>query len=124
MGKRRIRCLKRLGIEEIVGDARQDRSEQARSTYGIEVVVDWLEAKSRSVDAWIIATPPDTHVAYGLRAVDRGILFFTEANVTDPRTGELIHRLEKSKIVGAPSRTMRYYAGPRRINEILASEVI
>ena len=102
MGKRRIRCLKRLGIEETVGDARQDRSEQARSTYGIEVVVDWLEAKSRSVDAWIIATPPDTHMSpTGCRLSIEVILFFTEASVTDPRTGELIYRLEKSKIVGA-----------------------
>jgi len=125
MGKRRIRCLKRLGVEEIIGfDPRQDRRDEARSKYGVEAMADWDEAKGRPMDAWVISTPPDTHVNYGLQAIDRMVSFFTEASVTDDRMGELITRLKATAIVGAASCTMRYFFGPRRIKQLVASQAI
>jgi len=125
MGKRRIRCLKRLGVTEILGfDLKDDRREEARSKYGIDVVADWAEAKAQPADAWIVSTPPDTHVTYGLQAVERNIAFFTEAGVTDPKTDVLIARLKETRVVGAPSCTMRYYFGPRRIKRLIADEAI
>jgi predicted dehydrogenase len=125
MGKRRIRCLKRLGFSEIVGyDPQESRRAEARSKYGIEVAADWVEASAMPVDAWIVSTPPDTHVSYGLQAIDRKTAFFTEANVTDPMVGTLIRRLRETRIVGAPSCTMRYYFGPRRIKQLISEEKI
>jgi predicted dehydrogenase len=125
MGKRRIRCLKRLGFETIVGyDPRADRRAEVAERYGVETIADWAAAAALPVDAWIISTPPDTHVDYALQATGRGIAFFTEANVTDPRSGELIRRVAKAGTIGAPSCTMRYFKGPRRIKELVAAGAI
>lgn len=125
MGKRRVRNLQRLGMTDIVGfDPREDRRAEAAGKYGIATVADWTEAKGLKVDAWVISTPPDTHIDYGFQAVDRGIAFFTEANVTDPRAGEMIRRLKETGIVGAPSCTFRYYFGPRKLKQLLADGAI
>jgi len=125
MGKRRIRCLRRLGFDAITGyDPRPDRQLEASSAYGIPTTGDWAEAANLPVDAWVVSTPPDTHVSYGLHAVERGIPFFTEANVTDPRTPELMARLEATGGVGAPSCTLRYFPGPRRLKSLIASGAV
>ncbi|MBF0305820.1 MAG: Gfo/Idh/MocA family oxidoreductase [Alphaproteobacteria bacterium] len=125
MGKRRIRCLKRLGVERIIAyDPRADRRAEAAAAYGIATFADWAEAAAAPADAWIVSTPPDTHVEYGLRAVARGVSFFCEANVTDPRADQLIERLDASGLVGAPSCTMRYYAGPKRIKALVEAGAI
>jgi predicted dehydrogenase len=122
MGKRRVRCLRRLGFADIVGfDLRADRRAEAAEKYGIATTGDWAAAAAERVDAWIISTPPDTHSAYGLRAVDAGVAFFTEANVDEPETPELIARLAQTGVVGAPSCTMRYYAGPRAIKAAVSA---
>lgn len=125
MGKRRVRCLRRLGIQDITGfDPRQDRREEANTKYGISTVGEWDKAKALAVDAWVVSTPPDTHVGYGFQAVERGVSFFTEANVTDPRMSELSALLADSNIIGAPSCTMRYYFGPRRIKSMVKAGAV
>ena len=125
MGKRRVRNLKRLGFSDIVGfDPREDRRTEAADKYGIKTVGDWAKAEILPVDAWIISTPPDTHLDYGFKAIARNIHFFTEANVTDPRAPQMIAALNKSGTVGAPSCTMRYYPGPKKVAYLLAGKVI
>jgi predicted dehydrogenase len=125
MGKRRIRCLKRLGFDEIVGfDPREDRCLEARQRYDVATISDWGQAAQEKVDAWIVSTPPDTHASYGLQAVDRGIPFFTEANVDEPEMPELVARLRDTGTLGAPSCTMRYYPGPQTIKAALAGRKI
>ncbi len=125
MGKRRVRCLKRLGITDIVGfDPRADRREESTTKYEIATLGDWEEAKALKVDAWVISTPPNLHLLYAFQALDRGISFFTEASVTDPKVPEMVARLAKSDAIGAPSCTLRYYPGPRRIKAIVAEGAI
>jgi predicted dehydrogenase len=120
MGKRRIRCLKKLGEEDIIGfDLRQDRCDEVSEKYGVKTLSNWKETNEIAADAWIISTPPDLHLHYALMAVKRNISFFTEANVYDEQMPELIDKLECNKIVGVPSCTMRYFEGPRRIKEII-----
>lgn len=125
MGKRRVRNLARLGFSDITGyDPRPDRRAEAAEKYGIATVSNWTAAERLSVDAWIVSTPPDTHLDYGFRAVARGVAFFTEANVPDPRVPEMMRELKRSGLVGAPSNTMRYYAGPKKIAEIVRAGTI
>ncbi len=125
MGKRRVRNLQRLGYKDITGfDPRAERRQEAQEKYGIQVVGEWSAAEQLAVDAWIISTPPDTHLDYGFKAAERGIHFFTEANVTDPRAEKMIKTLKKTGTVGAPSCTMRFYAGPKKIKEVLESGAI
>jgi predicted dehydrogenase len=125
MGKRRIRNLVHIGFSEIIGfDPRSDRRDEAASLYDIETVGDWDVAQSLDVDAWVISTPPDTHLDYGFQAVEKGIHFFTEANVDDARTPQMIAALDQSGTVGAPSCTMLYNPGPRKIKELVAANAI
>jgi predicted dehydrogenase len=125
MGKRRVRCLKRLDVLDISGfDPRADRREESSTKYGIATFGDWDKAKSLAADAWLICTPPETHLDYGFAALERGISFFTEASVTDPRAAELMAKLATSEVVGAPSCTMRYYPGPRHIKAMLQKRAI
>lgn len=125
MGKRRVRNLLHLGYTKVAGfDPRAQRRDQARSKLGIEVVDSWAKAEARQVDAWIISTPPDTHLDYGFKAVAKGVHFFTEANVTDSRAGQMIETLRGVETIGAPSCTMRYFAGPSKIKEIVNEGVL
>lgn len=120
MGKRRVRNLLQLGITDITGfDPRADRRAEAEEKYAIKTEGDWATAEQLPVDAWIISTPPETHLTYGFKALDRGCHFFCEANVTDPRGHEMVERLKVGKLVGAPSSTMRYFDGPMKMKELL-----
>ncbi|MBF0332461.1 MAG: hypothetical protein HQL40_02295 [Alphaproteobacteria bacterium] len=56
MGKRRIRCLKRLGVERIIAyDPRADRRAEAAAAYGIATFADWAEAAAAPADARALA---------------------------------------------------------------------
>ena len=120
MGKRRIRCLKRLGYNEITGfDLREDRCQEVLQKYEIKAESDWESAKQVPADAWVISTPPNLHMNYAFQAVEQKKHFFTEAGVSVDRMNNLINALENSKIVGVPSCTMRYYEGPKKIKELV-----
>jgi predicted dehydrogenase len=126
MGKRRIRCLQSLGAGQIVGyDPREDRRAEAEAKYGIRTVDDPAAGFATDPDAVIISTPPDLHIPYAIQAARRNVHFFTEANVVDDGIEELLGLLRaRPNLVGAPSGTMRYYFGPRKIAELVASGAV
>ena len=50
MGKRRIRCLQALGFQDIVGvDVREDRRQEAQTSYGIQAHSDYADTNRKSV---------------------------------------------------------------------------
>jgi predicted dehydrogenase len=126
MGKRRIRCLQSLGADQIVGyDPRGDRRAEAEAKYGIRTVADFAAGFVALPDAVIISTPPELHIPYAIEAARRGIHFFTEANVVDDGIEELLGLLRaRPSLVGAPSCTMRYYFGPKKIVELVSSGAV
>ena len=120
MGKRRIRCLKRLGFSDIHGyDPRKDRCKEVTKKYSVSTVSNWDSAKKIAVDTWIISAPPDHHMNYAFQAVDLGKHFFTEANIPDESMNNLIDALAHTDIIGVPSCTMRYYEGVKKIKELV-----
>lgn len=132
MGKRRIRNLQALGIDAITGyDPRADRREEAAAKYGVATVADWTAAAALPVDAWVISTPPDTHLDYAFQAMERGCSFFTEVGVPDERLPRLVGILDAQKVgphenshrrtIGAASCTMRHFPGPKLAKEVLTS---
>jgi predicted dehydrogenase len=125
MGKRRVRCLKELSVETIIGfDPREDRRAESADKYGIDVFASIDRAFDRGPDALIISTPPDLHMRYAKAAVERGIHFFCEASVTDDGMAEVMARLDGSKLVGAPSCTMRFHPAIKIIKENVENNVI
>jgi predicted dehydrogenase len=127
MGKRRVRNLQALNIKHIAGfDTRPDRREESQRKYGIQVF-DSIEmaVKGFAPQAFIISTPPDLHMHYAYYAYENEISCFIEASVTDiEKIKQLSEKIRGTKIIMAPSCTMRYYPGPKKIKEIIRSGTI
>jgi len=127
MGQRRIRNLKALGVEEIAGyDMRDDRVKESVSKYGITPYSDFEAALLEfDPEGIVISTSPKCHMDYAEKAHAKGIGCFIEASVTEAdRILCLAKAAERSGVVMAPSCTMRYYPGPKKVTNLLRDGVI
>lgn len=127
MGKRRVRNLQSLGMTEIAGvDIREDRRAEAANKYGIAVYSDVAPGLSAfRPDALVISTSPEHHMTYAWAGFEHGLSCFIEASVVDAdRILELHERTEGTAVLMAPSCTMRYFPGPRKVRELIRSGVI
>lgn len=127
MGKRRVRNLQALKAGEIAGfDVREDRRNEAVEKYGIAVYPDFASAlEQHKPDAVVISTSPEHHMTYAWAAAERALPCFIEASVVDAeRILALHHRLESTPVLMAPSCTMRYFAGPKKVKELIRRGVI
>lgn len=125
MGKRRIRNLKQLNQNEIIGfDTREDRCKEAEEKYQITAFTDIQESLKQKPDAMVISTPPDLHMKYAKIAIQNGMHFFTEASVVQDEMEEVINELKNSDVIGLPSSTMRYHPIIIGIQEILKKNII
>lgn len=120
MGKRRIRNLLALGEKHIIGfDPNQARCDEVKDKYSIDICNDWTQALDTNANAWIVSTPPLTHMDYALQAAEKGIHVFIEAGVPDQRIDQLMDLAKQNKSVVAPSCTMAYFPGPQRIKSVV-----
>ena len=127
MGKRRVRNLQALGIEHVAGfDPRADRRQESAEKYGIQTYDNLDTAmKAYEPNVFVISTPPDLHMHYAYFAFERGISCFIEASVVDAEKIKLLsQKVRNTAILMAPSCTMRYYFGPKKIKELILDEVI
>ena len=124
MGKRRIRCLKKLGYNDIIGfDIRKDRLNEAQNLYNIKAT-DEIE-KIDNIDAVIVSTPPDKHKEYVLWAVRQNIPVFVEASVILEHSKEIKQHLIKNKLredLIYPSCTLKFHPVIRDIKKLINSE--
>lgn len=119
MGKRRVRNLLALGVEEVIGfDARADRRAEAFQKYGITLVESFEAGLALRPDAVLISLPPDLHVTYARRSLAAGIPFFSEASVMLDGMDELLGDIQRTGLVAFPSCTMRYFPGPKTLKAI------
>lgn len=127
MGKRRVRNLQALGISEIAGfDPRADRQAEAASKNGIQTFGDFESAvQTYRPDVFVISTPPDLHMQYAYFAFERRISCFIEASVVEAeKIKRLAEMVKGTNIVIAPSCTMRYFPGPRKVKELVKANAI
>ncbi|MBC7428145.1 MAG: Gfo/Idh/MocA family oxidoreductase [Bacteriovorax sp.] len=120
MGKRRIRCLQTLGYKNISGfDPREDRKEEAKKTYNIDLVSDVSAYVAEHKPHLIISVPPHLHNIYMKMAVDNGCHFFVEASVLDDDFAEIISEVQNKKLVAAPSCTLFFHPAIQLIKKIV-----
>jgi len=127
MGKRRVRNLQVLGISEIGGfDIREDRRVEATGKYGIPVYRDFVGAiETFHPDVLVISTSPEHHMTYAWAGFERGLSCFIEASVVDAeRILELHKRIEGTRVLMAPSCTMRHFPGPKKVKELIQTGAI
>lgn len=122
MGRRRVRCLRDLGVQEIWGsDPRADRRAAAVQEYGI-AVRDALAAEDlHAFDVVVISTPPDQHHTAIAWAIDAGKPCFVEASVVREPLPALAARAESCGVLVAPSCTLRFHSAVRDITQIVRS---
>lgn len=125
MGRRRIRCLKSLGNDDILAfDTREDRRRETQERYGVPVFDDIEAAIRQKPDAMIISVPPDSHTYFELLSLDAGISFFAEASVVDDGMETVIDRLRNSNLIGFPSCTMLFFGGPKQAKALVANGAV
>jgi len=125
MGKRRIRNLHALKLNDIVGfDMQAERRSETQQQLGIEVATSFEEGLSKRPDAIIISTPPDRHLPFALEAARRNIHFFMEASVLLEGMDGLIAECKGKKIVAAPSSTMRFHPSIQTMKRLVEQDAI
>lgn len=126
MGKRRIRCLKALGYNNIFGfDCREDRRVEAEKKYAIKTYSNFSFALNKvKPSALIISVPPDIHHKYIKIAIENKIHFFVEASVVDTDMEIIKQNLKQINIVAAPSATLLFYPAIKKIDEIIKTGIL
>jgi predicted dehydrogenase len=120
MGKRRIRCLKSLGYNNIEGfDIRKDRREEAALKYSIKTFDNYSAIDLGKMDLIIISTPPDHHLVYASDAVQNKVPCFIEASVIIEDVSRIIDLVKNSPSYVAPSCTLRFHPEIERIKQIV-----
>jgi predicted dehydrogenase len=123
MGKRRIRNLKSLNAEKIIGfDLREERRKEVEKNYGIKTIKNLKDFDFNNVDAIIISTPPDKHNQYIKLAINKRKPAFVEASVILEGLEELNKLAKKKKVLIAPSCTLRFHPAIKIIENIVKSK--
>jgi predicted dehydrogenase len=127
MGNRRIRNLQSLGFTDIAGfDLRKDRRDAVTKKYEVPTYSTLNFALEKfNPNIFVICTPPNEHMKYAFMGFELGINCFIEASVVDQeRILKLAEMVNLSNLVIVPSCTMRYFAGPRKVKELVRSGAI
>jgi predicted dehydrogenase len=126
MGKRRVRNLLELKVDEIIGyDIREDRRKESANLYPIKITGDFESAINMKPSAIIISTPPDKHLEYAIRAANNDIHFFTEVNTMKPDELQIIiDLLKRKKITGLPSTNLMFHPSVVKIRNLIRNNEI
>jgi len=119
MGKRRIRNLHFHNQYQVTGyDTRADRRREAAKMYGIKTIDDLKKISKKDFDIMIISASPDSHGNYIRMALRNKKHFFVEHPTSDDGYKE-IFKDKNSRLVKAPSCTLRFYRPINIIKDIL-----
>ncbi|HBI59666.1 MAG TPA: gfo/Idh/MocA family oxidoreductase [Lachnospiraceae bacterium] len=124
MGRRRVRCLKALGVEssDIYGmDIRNDRCTEAAEKYGINIIKNVDEVDFSEVKAMVISLPPDKHFEGVQIAFEHGKPVFVEASVVLEDVLKIKESNTKNIFV-APSCTFIFHPVIKEIRKLVRSE--
>lgn len=122
MGKRRIRCLKTLGYEDIICfDLKPKRVKEAEEKYAIKTIDNINHLNFSEISALIISTPPDKHNEYIRLAIEKKKPAFVEASVVLEGLEESNKLAKKENVFIAPSCTMEYHPAIKDIRKIVKS---
>ncbi len=99
MGQRRVRCLKQLGYNNIVGyDVSKERMKNVCRRYNIQECKNLEEyIKNNEVSGIVVSTPPLEHSKYVIWALENDIPVFSEINLVDDNYEKIINKSKKCK---------------------------
>lgn len=129
MGRRRIRCLLRLGFspDQIIGvDLLESRRVLSSDCFGVRVLPylsDVFNVQS-SLTFAIISTPPDAHSGPAHDLINLNIPVFIEADVLKNEVEKILNSSPRAPNLCYPSCSMRFFSGPRLIKEYVEGETL
>jgi len=110
MGKRRIRCLQRLGFRDITGfDMRADRRDEAARLYGVATTDKVSSELFGLFDAVLISTSPAHHLEYMKMSVESRRPTFIEASILPEGLAAIDRAARKKNVFMAPSCTLMFH---------------
>src|SRR5205085_12086035 len=122
MGRRRVRCLRQLGVHDIAGfDTRADRRTAAAQEYGIEVREQLGASDFSDFDVVVVSTPPDQHHTALGWAIGAGKPSFVAASVIRDPLPALDDQARAKGVLVAPSCTLRFHSAVREITQTVRS---
>ncbi len=122
MGKRRVRNLQALEVEDIIGfDRRADRRAEAEDQYGIPTVASFAEGMSADPYAVVVSTPAGQQMDYLQAALNSGKHCFNETNFVEDLS-PLEDLAAQQGVVGVPSFTTRWNPAIRKLKQLVDSE--
>jgi len=122
MGKRRVRNLQALEIEDIIGfDRRTDRRTEADDEYGIQTVSSFAEGMATDPYAVVVSTPAGQQMDYLQAALNSGKHCFNETNFVEDLT-PLEDLAAQQEVVGVPSFTTRWNPAICKMKQLVDSE--
>jgi predicted dehydrogenase len=122
IGKRHLRNLKAVGLEELAlaePDAARRSAIAAelavRNFESLDVGLDW------SPDFVVIATPTHLHLEQATSAARRGIPLFVEKPLCHTATGlsELTGLVERKRLTSMVGCNLRFHPGPAQVKQLL-----
>ncbi|HOZ45351.1 MAG TPA: Gfo/Idh/MocA family oxidoreductase, partial [Candidatus Hydrogenedentes bacterium] len=122
MGKRRARCLRQLGFDQIAAvDPRIDRRAEIAERSGVDVYETFEAALACAPEFALLCVPPHLHAEYLLRCIDAGLPAFCEAplTLTIDEADAVISAAEPAGVFIAPSCTYVHNAIHRQIKQWL-----
>jgi len=120
MGKRRIRNLQKLGLNDLIGfDIKKERLNESSKKFKIKTVSKINDAIKLKPDVMIISTPPNLHLKYAKIAGKNNINFFTELNLISKDVEKIIKLILKNSIQARPSCTMLFNPLFKEIKKVI-----
>lgn len=124
MGKRRARCLRRLGYSDIAAyDVREDRLDDIAEAQEVLPFGKLDAALDSGIDFALICVPPHRHMEYLSLCSEAGIPAFCEApmTLTLSDADRVMESAERAGVFLAPSCTYLHNAIHKRVGDILDS---
>lgn len=122
MGKRRARCLRRLGFENIIAqDIRSDRRDEIAAQSGVQTVDSFDQGLAASPDIVLICLPPHRHLEALTACIRAGIPAFCESpmTMTVQEADQVIAEAESRGVMLAPSCTYLFNQIHQTIQQFL-----
>jgi predicted dehydrogenase len=121
MGKRRIRNLRRCGVDDIVGfDVDPKRCADVTAAYSVPTVSSFDAGMARKPQALVISTPPNMHAEFALAGAKAGAHVFTEAGTSTDGLLDVAQLARSANVVAAASCTMRYQPSIKKMKQLVA----
>ena len=113
------------GVDELVlVDSREDRLRSLTRSYKVSRCYPALEAALEHVDAVVVATPPSTHVAFALAAIEAGkhVLVEKPLALTSAGARRLVSAATEAEVVLMVGHTFEYNPAVRKLAELVRAK--